>query len=89
MLPHGGDPLTLELPAFGGGASLVLPVLDATLLGALATWGTILDVRRPWTAILVVEMAALGAALGIDPVGLIVLAFLLPNCDRALAALRR
>jgi hypothetical protein len=87
-LAHAGDPLTLELPSFGGGQSLALPVLDATLLGALATWGKTLDVRWPWTAVLVCEAAALGAALRIDPVGLIVLAFLLPNLDRAGLALR-
>ena len=87
-LAGAGDPLTLELPAFGGGQALALPVIDATLLGALATWGVTLDVRFPWTAVLVVEAVALGAALGIDPLGLMVLAFLAPNYDRALEALR-
>lgn len=86
-LARAGDPLTLELPAFGGGQALALPVIDATLLGALATWGLTLDVRLPWTAVLVVEAATFGAALGIDPLGLMVLAFLVPNFDRAFVAL--
>ena len=75
-LAGAGDPLTLEIPAFGGGQALALPVIDATVLGALAAWGTTIDVRVPWTAILVVEAATLGAALEFDPLGLIVLAFL-------------
>lgn len=83
-----GDPLTLELPAFGGGQAIALPVIVATLLGALATWGHTIDVRWPWTAILVVEAATLSAALSIDPVGPMVLAFLAPNLDRAIAAIR-
>lgn len=83
-----GDALTMELPAFGGGQSFVLPVIDATLLGALVTWASSISVRVPWTAVLVVEAAALAAALDLEPLVFVVVAFLGPNIDRAMLALR-
>jgi len=84
-----GDPLTLELPMFGGGQSFVIPVIDATLLGALVTWSRSIDVRVPWTAVLVIEAAALAAALDLEPLVFLVVAFIGPNLDRALAAMAK
>ncbi|XAY03427.1 hypothetical protein DSM112329_00242 [Paraconexibacter sp. AEG42_29] len=83
-----GDPLTLELAAFGGGQALALPALLAVVLGAVACWTAMLELRVGWTAMLVLEAVALAAALRIDPVAPVLAAFLLPNLDRLAAGVR-
>lgn len=83
-----GDPLTLELPAFGGGQALAVPALFAVVLGAVACWTAMLELRVGWTAVLVIEAVALAAALRIDPVAPVLAAFLLPNLDRLAAGIR-
>lgn len=83
-----GDPLTLELAAFGGGQALALPALVAVALGAAGTWVALLDLRVRWTIVLVLEAAALAAALRVDPVAPVLAAFLLPNLDRLAAGIR-
>lgn len=84
-----GDPLTLELAAFGGGQALALPALGAVVLGAVGTWIVALELRWRWTIVLVLEAVALAAALRIDPVAPMLGAFLLPNLDRLAAGVRR
>jgi hypothetical protein len=86
-LASGGDPLTLELPAVGGGQALALPALLMVALGAVGTWGATLGLRGRWTAILVLEALALAVALRIDPVAPVLLAFLAVNADRLAAGL--
>lgn len=88
VLAAAGDPLTLELPAFGGGQALALPALVVVALGALGTWGAALSLRGRWTALIVLEALALAVALRIDPVAPVLGAFLLVNADRLLAAVR-
>ncbi len=82
-----GDPLTLELPALGGGQALALPALVAVALGAVGTWTPALALRERWTAILVLEALALTVALRVDPVAGVLLAFLAVNADRLVAGL--
>ncbi len=83
-----GDPLTLELPAFGGGQALAVGALIAVVLGAVGTWTPALGLRGPWTVILVLEALALAVALRIDPVAPVLAVFLLVNADRLIAAVR-
>jgi hypothetical protein len=83
-----GDPLTLELPAWGGGQAAVLPALQAGVLGALAAWASRHGFRTPWTAVLMLEAAVLGVVLALPSIALVVVAYLLPNADRAAQALR-
>lgn len=83
-----GDPLTLELPAWGGGQAAVLPALQAGVLGALAAWASRHGFRTPWTSVFMLEAAVLGVVLGLPSIALVVVAFLLPNADRAALALR-
>jgi hypothetical protein len=83
----GGDPLTLELPALGGGQAFALPALLLVAVGAVGTWTVGLDLRGRWTALLVVEALALAVALRIDPVAPVLLAFLVVNADRLAAGL--
>jgi hypothetical protein len=83
-----GDPLTLELAAFGGGQALALPALVAVALGAIGTWTVTLDLRGRWTAVLVLEALALAAALRVDPVAPVLGAFLIVNADRLAVGVR-
>lgn len=82
-----GDPLTLELPALGGGQAFALPALALVAAGAVGTWSVGLGLRGHWTAVLVVEALALAVALRIDPVAPILIAFLVVNADRLVAGL--
>ncbi len=83
-----GDPLTLELPAFGGGQALALPALVVVALGAVGTWAAALDLRGRWTALLVLEALALAVALRVDPVAPVLVGFLVVNVDRLAVAVR-
>lgn len=83
-----GDPLTLELPAFGGGQALAMPALAAVVLGAIGTWSAALRLRATWTVVLVLEALALAIALRIDPVAPMLGAFLLVNADRLIAGIQ-
>ncbi|MCW3039201.1 MAG: hypothetical protein JWM31_1106, partial [Solirubrobacterales bacterium] len=83
-----GDPLTLELAAFGGGQALALPALVAVALGAIGTWLAPLGLRIGWTTMLVLEALALTAALRIDPVAPVLGVFLVANADRLVAGVR-
>jgi hypothetical protein len=83
-----GDPLTLELPAWGGGQAAVLPALQAGVLGALAAWSSTQRFRTPWTQVIMVEAAVLAVVLRLPGIALLVAAYLLVNADRAGAALR-
>jgi len=82
-----GDPLTLELPAWGGGQAAVLPALQAGVLGALAAWGSSLGFRSPWTNVIMLEAAVLAVVLVLPGIAVIVAAYLIVNADRAGAAL--
>jgi hypothetical protein len=84
-----GDPLTLELAAFGGGQALALPALAAVVLGVIGTWIVALELRPVWTVVLVLEALALAVALRIDPVAPMLGALLLPNLDRLAAGIQR
>jgi hypothetical protein len=83
-----GDPLTLELAAFGGGQALAMPALVAVALGAVGTWTVTLDLRGRWTAILLLEALALAIALRVDPVAPVLGAFLIVNADRLAVGVR-
>ena len=83
-----GDPLTLELAAFGGGQALAMPALAVVALGAIGTWAARLQLRAGWTAIVVLEALALAIALRIDPVAPAFGAFLLVNADRLAVGIR-
>ncbi|MCW3016852.1 MAG: hypothetical protein JWO02_3944 [Solirubrobacterales bacterium] len=83
-----GDPLTLELPAFGGGQALALPALVVIAIGAIGTWTPALALRGRWTVMLVLEALALAVALRVDPVAPVLGAFLVANADRLVAAIR-
>lgn len=83
-----GDPLTLELAAFGGGQALAMPALVAVALGALGAWTAALGLRGGWTAVLVLEALALAIALRIDPVAPVLGAFLVVNADRLAVGVR-
>lgn len=83
-----GDPLTLELPAFGGGQAFALPALAVVVLAAIGTWAAALDVRGTWTAVLVLEALALAVALRTDPVAPMLLTFLVLNGDRLVPAVQ-
>ncbi len=86
-LASAGDPLTLELPALGGGQALGLPALVMVALGAMGTWGAGIGLRGRWTGVLVLEALALAAALRIDPVAPVLLSFLVVNADLLVAGL--
>jgi hypothetical protein len=83
-----GDPLTLEIPAWGGGQAAVLPALQAGVLGALAAWSGRHGFRRPYTAIFMVEAAVLGVVLSLPSIALIIVAYLASNADVAALAAR-
>lgn len=87
-LAAAGDPLTLELPALGGGQAFALPALVLVVVGAVGTWLVALDLRGRWTAVLAVEALALAVASRIDPVAPVLLAFLVVNADRLVAGLQ-
>lgn len=87
-IARAGDPLTLEIPAWGGGQAAVLPALEAGVLGALAAWTSRHGFRTPWTAIFMLEAAVLAVVLGLPAIALVVAAYLLVNADRAAHALR-
>ncbi len=78
-----GDPLTLELPAWGGGQAAVLPALEAGVLGALAAWGWSLRFRSPWTNVIMLEAAVLAVVLVLPGIAVIIAAYLVVNADRA------
>jgi hypothetical protein len=78
-----GDPLTLELPAWGGGQAAVLPALQAGVVGALAAWASRHRFRVPWTHVIMVEAAVLAIVLRLPGIALVVAAYLLVNADRA------
>lgn len=83
-----GDPLTLELAAFGGGQALAMPALAVVALGAIGTWTAQLDLRLGWTALVVLEALALAIALRTDPVAPVFGAFLVANADRLAIGVR-
>jgi len=83
-----GDPLTLEIPAWGGGQAAVLPALEAGVLGALAAWAMRHGFREPWTFVLMAEAPVLAVQQGLPAIALAVAAYLLPNLDRAALAVR-
>lgn len=83
-----GDPLTLELAAFGGGQALAFPALVAVVLGAIGTWAAALGLRAAWTVVLVLEALALAGALRIDPVAPALAAFLLANGDKLVRGIK-
>jgi hypothetical protein len=88
-LARAGDPLTLELPAWGGGQAAVLPALEAGVLGALAAWSAQHGFRSPWTTVFMAEAAVLAVVLSLPGIALLVVAYLLCNADRAAVALGR
>ena len=83
-----GDPLTLEIAAFGGGQALALPALVVVAIGAIGTWAAALGLRARWTVVLVLEAAALAAALRIDPVAPVFGGFLAANADLLVIGVR-
>ncbi len=84
-----GDPLTLELPAWGGGQAAVLPALEAGVIGALAAWTSTQGFRTPWTQVIMVEAAVLATVLALPSIALVVVAYLVVNADRAGEAVRQ
>jgi hypothetical protein len=82
-LAQAGDPLTLELPAWGGGQAAVLPALEAGVVGALAAWSSAQGFRSPWTQVIMVEAAVLAAVLSLPAIAVVVVAYLVVNVDRA------
>jgi hypothetical protein len=88
-LAQAGDPLTLELPAWGGGQAAVLPALQAGVLGALAAWTSAQGFRTPWTQVIMVEAAVLATILSLPVIAVVVVAYLVVNADLAGEALRQ
>lgn len=90
-----GEFLSVTLPALGGGTAGVLGVVDLFFVGLFAAWAWDLGLRRGATAVAL--MAALLGALvmqlawtaTIPVIPLLALAFLGPNLDRLVRALRR
>ncbi|HEX6387873.1 MAG TPA: hypothetical protein VFZ89_00445 [Solirubrobacteraceae bacterium] len=78
-----GDPLTLELPAWGGGQAAVLPALEAGVMGALAAWASMQGFRTPWTQVIMVESVVLATVLSLPAIAVVVAAYLIVNVDRA------
>lgn len=80
-----GDPLTLELPAWGGGQAAQLAALDAAVLAALGRWAVHHRLRRDASELALTAALAIAVAAQLPAVALICGAFLLVNADRILA----
>jgi hypothetical protein len=83
-----GDPLTLEIPAWGGGQAAVLPALEAGVFAAMMAWSSRHGFRSAWTAVFMLEAGVLAVVVGLPAVAVSVVAYLACNADRAAHALR-
>jgi hypothetical protein len=88
-LPAAGDPLTLELPAWGGGAAVVhVSVADVVFLAAYAAYAKRFALRVVASSVAMLGglIAALAATLAFDrrmpALAIVAVAFLLANADR-------
>ncbi len=89
------DPLSFDLPAWGGGSAGHLGLSDAVFLAIFAGWALQLGLRRGTTiaclALSLVATIAVSVAVGrsVPAIPLLSAAFLLPNADLLTALLRR
>ncbi len=88
-LPTSGDPLTLELPAWGGGPAVVhVSVADVVFLAAYAAYArrfalrTVLSAVAMYAGLVAVLVATLQLDRRIPALAVVSVAFLLANADR-------
>ena len=86
---HAGDPLTLEIPAWGGGQAAQLAALDAAVLATLGQWAVQHRLRPDATELALTAALAAAVAATLPAVALMAGAFLAVNGDRLLALFGR
>jgi hypothetical protein len=84
-----GDPLTLELPLWGGGQAAQLAGLDAAVLAGLAEYAVRLRVRPDLTELALTAALVAAVVAALPAVALMCGAFLAVNADRLVTLFRR
>jgi hypothetical protein len=85
---HAGDPLTLEIPRWGGGQAAQLAGLDAAVLAGLGQWTADHHLRRDATELSLAAALAVAVAVELPAVALLGGVFLAVNGRRLLGLFR-